>query len=539
MVSCLCVTEDRSAFLPWLLWNYDRQAWCERELVIVASSTDALDVPDRPDIRVIRVPHRLGVGAKRNIALDEARGDAVAWFDDDDWQHPRRLHEIVASLDAGAPYVGQVQGWFVDLRGRRCARYRGGSVIIFNGAGFAIDVARRARFDETKRRGTDTIWLRMLRSSTASAGQRAGGIEWSAWLCHERNLSNPAIRRRFPLSLEELRRRMGPAWEGTDQALSALSTRLGYASADASAPTEPPCAAALAPVGERGTVHTVRAGFERPKVRSLRADVLAAAGATGTASPEPRTTAHPVSRVLYRAPDRGVAPLAVVIPVRNRTGAHVRNALASLDWQTAGRASQITVVSHGSTHATDAELERVCREFNASLIAVGSEGEPWSKDLASNTGIRASDPALAFVMMMDVETILAPDFVEHVLGELRQHPETLVVCRSTDLARSARIPTTPDRLRASFHALRRRGRLRRASGAGGVQAAARRFFSDAGPSDLLARATVAGLRIAWISDRTCMLHQWHSKSAQPDPRAGRRAAVARRTKHYLAEGVLR
>ncbi len=55
-VSCLCVTEGRSAFMPWLLWCYDRQSWPRRELVIVDSSHQPLHVPNRGDVRVVTAP---------------------------------------------------------------------------------------------------------------------------------------------------------------------------------------------------------------------------------------------------------------------------------------------------------------------------------------------------------------------------------------------------------------------------------------------------------------------------------------------------
>src|SRR5690606_1574187 len=56
LVSCLGVTENRHAFVPWLLWSYDKQDWKRRELVIVDSSDPPISVPDRPDVRVLRVP---------------------------------------------------------------------------------------------------------------------------------------------------------------------------------------------------------------------------------------------------------------------------------------------------------------------------------------------------------------------------------------------------------------------------------------------------------------------------------------------------
>ena len=39
-VSCLCVTEGRAAFMPWLLWCFDRQTWPHREFVIIDSSLE-------------------------------------------------------------------------------------------------------------------------------------------------------------------------------------------------------------------------------------------------------------------------------------------------------------------------------------------------------------------------------------------------------------------------------------------------------------------------------------------------------------------
>src|SRR5512143_1746604 len=95
LVSCLCVTEGRAAFMPWLLWCFDRQIWPHRELVIIDSSSQPCQIGGRDDIRVVCVPQRTIVGKKRNLALAEACGDVVTWFDDDDWQHPNKLAWLV------------------------------------------------------------------------------------------------------------------------------------------------------------------------------------------------------------------------------------------------------------------------------------------------------------------------------------------------------------------------------------------------------------------------------------------------------------
>jgi hypothetical protein len=100
LISCICVTENRPAFMPWLLWNFDRQRWpdrrcrSKRELVIVDSSPEPFRAAGRDDVRVVTAPPGTGVARKRNLGLQEARGEIVAWFDDD----PISFHSD-ASLD--------------------------------------------------------------------------------------------------------------------------------------------------------------------------------------------------------------------------------------------------------------------------------------------------------------------------------------------------------------------------------------------------------------------------------------------------------
>ncbi|MGC4067365.1 MAG: glycosyltransferase family A protein [Polyangiaceae bacterium] len=113
LVSCLCVTERRAAFMPWLLWGFERQTYEHRELVIVDSSPEPLSI-SRANVRVLAAPPGSNVPTKRNLALDAARGDYIAWFDDDDWQHPERLERLVESLREDHVIVGSSRSWFVD-----------------------------------------------------------------------------------------------------------------------------------------------------------------------------------------------------------------------------------------------------------------------------------------------------------------------------------------------------------------------------------------------------------------------------------------
>ncbi len=99
-VTCIMPTAERRRFVPQAIRYFLAQDYPERELVIVddgASSVEDL-VPDDPRIRYFRHPARQPVGAKRNFACHEARGELIAHWDDDDWSAPWRLSYQVEQL---------------------------------------------------------------------------------------------------------------------------------------------------------------------------------------------------------------------------------------------------------------------------------------------------------------------------------------------------------------------------------------------------------------------------------------------------------
>jgi glycosyltransferase involved in cell wall biosynthesis len=230
LVSCLCVTEDRPEFIPWLLWCYDRQSWPQRELVIVDSSVPPLMLPERPDVRIVYVEPGTALGEKRNVALDAATGSAIAWFDDDDWQHPDRLTWLVEALQqarvpAEATHAGPTGAWFVDLFEDRCTEYRGAGFALFNGSLFVRANVEKHRFQPQQRAAEDTLWLRALAQARGSlAVSQLPPVFF--WLCHDSNTSNPRTARRLERKLDELRTLVGAAWADTDQQLGALRERL-------------------------------------------------------------------------------------------------------------------------------------------------------------------------------------------------------------------------------------------------------------------------------------------------------------------------
>lgn len=226
LVSCLCVTESRSAFLPWLLWNYRRQTWQNKELLIVDSSSEPFR-SDLSDIRVLHVPDEKGIAEKRNRALLAARGEFIAWFDDDDWQHPERLERLCGYLlNGSADIAGCTSSWFLDLWKSRCAPYHPTGEPIFNSCVFRAEIAKSLRFDEKVRRASDTPWMSRIKRRAVGRLTIVPRATYSAWLCHDMNVSNPRTQRRCVLPLQLFHRSVGNAWEETETELAALRARL-------------------------------------------------------------------------------------------------------------------------------------------------------------------------------------------------------------------------------------------------------------------------------------------------------------------------
>src|SRR5690606_7961354 len=140
-----------------------RQAYGNKELVIVDSSSEPTSIQS-PGVRVIPAPAGTNIPRKRNLALAAAAGQFVAWFDDDDWQHPERLSRLLGVLEegrgAGHGFAGCSRSWFIDLYALRARPYDGLGHLIFNTALFRRGAVEGVSFDESRDRASDTVWLR-------------------------------------------------------------------------------------------------------------------------------------------------------------------------------------------------------------------------------------------------------------------------------------------------------------------------------------------------------------------------------------------
>jgi glycosyltransferase involved in cell wall biosynthesis len=115
LVSCIMPTFNRRRFVPLALARFAEQTYPNRELVIVDDGTDAVEdlVAGEPGVRYLRLPRRKTIGAKRNLACAEARGEIVAHWDDDDWYSRERLERQAAPILRGEADVTGLENRFV------------------------------------------------------------------------------------------------------------------------------------------------------------------------------------------------------------------------------------------------------------------------------------------------------------------------------------------------------------------------------------------------------------------------------------------
>jgi glycosyltransferase involved in cell wall biosynthesis len=125
-VSCIMPTANRRRFVPMAMRLFLAQDYPEKELLILDDGEDSVAdlIPHHPWIRYLRQHRRQPVGAKRNFACEEARGEIIAHWDDDDWYAPSRLRQQVEELIAsGVDLCGIDRVLFLDPASRRSWEY--------------------------------------------------------------------------------------------------------------------------------------------------------------------------------------------------------------------------------------------------------------------------------------------------------------------------------------------------------------------------------------------------------------------------------
>lgn len=101
-VSIVCVTRDRRIFMPILKYCYMIQSYPEEklELVIVDDGDDPIEdtLFGVPNVTYVRLDEKKTIGEKRNIGVEKAMYDVIAFMDDDDVYPNNSVLERVAMM---------------------------------------------------------------------------------------------------------------------------------------------------------------------------------------------------------------------------------------------------------------------------------------------------------------------------------------------------------------------------------------------------------------------------------------------------------
>jgi glycosyltransferase involved in cell wall biosynthesis len=100
-------TYNRRAFVPHAIRYFLRQDYPEKELIILDDGTDSIRdlIPDHPALRYYRLPEKITLGAKMNMACKLAKGNIIANWDDDDWYAQRRLSYQATAMKQPSTFI--------------------------------------------------------------------------------------------------------------------------------------------------------------------------------------------------------------------------------------------------------------------------------------------------------------------------------------------------------------------------------------------------------------------------------------------------
>lgn len=100
LVSCIMPTANRRAFVPRAIRQFLRQDYVNSELIVIDDGEDSVAdlIPSHPRIRYTRLPSRITMGRKHNLACEIARGDVIVHWDDDDFHADWRISYQVREL---------------------------------------------------------------------------------------------------------------------------------------------------------------------------------------------------------------------------------------------------------------------------------------------------------------------------------------------------------------------------------------------------------------------------------------------------------
>ncbi|AEJ60375.1 glycosyl transferase family 2 [Spirochaeta thermophila DSM 6578] len=117
LVSVVIPVHNRASLLEEALASVVRQTWRDLEVIVVddGSEDGSAEVGERRGARVVRMAHCGRPGKVRNVGVEHARGDLVAFLDSDDLWEPEKLSRQMAVWEGrageGIPLVHAREVW--------------------------------------------------------------------------------------------------------------------------------------------------------------------------------------------------------------------------------------------------------------------------------------------------------------------------------------------------------------------------------------------------------------------------------------------
>jgi glycosyltransferase involved in cell wall biosynthesis len=126
LISAILPTADRRAFVSQATRYFLAQDYPNRELLIVDDGAESVAdlVPADARIRYLRLDNKMALGAKRNLACREARGEIIVHWDDDDWMADWRLsYQVQSLIESQADVCGLSKLLFYDPAANQAWQY--------------------------------------------------------------------------------------------------------------------------------------------------------------------------------------------------------------------------------------------------------------------------------------------------------------------------------------------------------------------------------------------------------------------------------
>ena len=101
-VSCIMPTANREKFIPLAINNFLNQDYHNAELIIIDDGRAPVKslIPKHHKIRYFYKEKVSSIGTKRNFACEEANGEIIMHWDDDDWYAEDWINKHLIAIES-------------------------------------------------------------------------------------------------------------------------------------------------------------------------------------------------------------------------------------------------------------------------------------------------------------------------------------------------------------------------------------------------------------------------------------------------------